>query len=359
MNSAHEVLGLTDSRAQQALRTGWLENKNEVKKRVIARQTIDNDGQTEVVFEKIDPPVKPGIFQLWFHTTRAFSLTATATPCIAILAFFLLQGVPINLPLAMSSLFGVLLLQVSINIFNDIGDYYRLIDLPGTLGGSGAIQKGWWTPAQLRKIAWASLFLGSALGLPAVTHYPSELILIAIAAGLGVLRYSARVFGLKYWALGDLAVWILCGPALTTGFSVATSGSVNLSTLWIGSFFGWLAVGILHANNLHDINIDKKRSVRTLAIALGFKNSMRFLFAIYILAAASLIPAGVLTANLWPYALSASVTLLISVPWLLKIRNALGPDSAVLVNCRFKAAQIHLLSGLILIAFILLNHFLA
>ena len=51
---------------------------------------------------------------------------------------------------------------------------------------------------------------------------PALLGVVAIAA-LGAWGYSSGP-GLKYRALGDLAVVLLCGPVLTVGFALAAFG---------------------------------------------------------------------------------------------------------------------------------------
>jgi 1,4-dihydroxy-2-naphthoate octaprenyltransferase len=337
-------LAVDDLKTEIALSTGWIAGNHP--QRVIARKVL---GET-ILFEWIETPIaRPPGLAPWLQAIRAFSLTATVTPCLAVLALSDVHLSGVSGLIGVCALLGVLFLQIAINLFNDVEDYRRLIDLPDTLGGSGVIQNGWWTPAELRRLAWSALAMGSFLGLPAVLRQPRVLFPVGLIAGLGVLLYSGKKLGLKYMALGDLTVWILCGPALTLGFSFAITGPARPEVFWVGSFFGFLATALLHVNNLQDMKLDLKRGVNTLAIRLGFKGSLRFLTLLYLLAGASLLT-GVVLKELPRWALSGVfVCAILAAPWLKSLAPALGPESSLLSQCRLKAAQIHLLSGVALI----------
>ena len=355
MNTQIITLRSDDPRLNFALSSGWLtEDRRRLGgERVIARQVIEDVGNHSVktvVFERIEQRVaRPGGVGPWLRVIRAFSLTATATPWIAVVAWSWRERAAARGLVGLCALLGAVCLQIAINLFNDVEDYRRLIDLPGTLGGSGVIQSGWRTPAELKKIAVIALLVGAALGLPAIYRSSSVLLWIGATAALSVLLYSGKQFGLKYIALGDLAVWLLCGPLLVTGFYLSIFDFWNSGALWIGSFFGFLAVGILHVNNLQDMKLDHRRGMTTLAILLGFRGSLQFLYFTYFAAIASIV-AGVWLQQLSVFALGgAALTAFFSAPWLKSVGSSLGPESSKLSNCRIKAAQIHLLSGIGLI----------
>jgi len=338
------TLRANDPKAQQALETGWHESTRAIARRLISSSEADPD--PEVLFERINNVSKrpPGI-ATWMQTFRAFSLTATATPCLAVGLLAIQYETEMNSILAITSLLGVICLQIAINVFNDVSDYLRLIDLPGTLGGSGVIQNGWWTPKALARIAWTGLALGVLLGLPSVLSRPSSLLGISAMGTLGTLLYSAKRLGLKYIALGDIAVFILCGPALTYGYSVAITGQPAVGVFWLGTFFGLLAMGILHANNLQDIKLDRQRGVVTIANILGFQRSLQFLTLLYVAAGTTLVVGVTLDKLPALSALGLMPLLAIALPWLRQVGRALGPESALLAQCRIKAAQIHLAAG--------------
>jgi len=286
----------------------------------------------------------------WLQTIRAPSLTASATPGLAIL--FLGQALSWNADFGLFALAlaGVLFLQIAINIWNDVYDHLRLIDLPGTLGGSGILMEGSLSARQLNRIAWICLALGVGAGLPVLWSHPSVIFLIGGVAVLGVLGYSGPPLNLKYRALGDLNVFLLCGPLLTAGFSMATFARVSPEVFLLGAYFGFAAVGILHSNNLQDIPVDAKSGARTLASLLGFARSRHFLWILYVLAWATLAAAASLAKLPW---IAFFATLVAWPPTALLVRSALrasGPESGHLAGIRLKTAQLHLLMGLSLCA---------
>ncbi len=302
----------------------------------------------EVCFELIERAAvkEPGFAMKWFLIVRAYSLTATAMPCLAALLYGFASGWDANILSAMGAFFGALLLQVAINVLNDVQDHLKLIDLPGNNGGSGALQKGWISAKNLNHLAFGSLILAALLGLPAILAYPRLLVLALVIAAIGVIGYSNRPFNFKYRALGDVAVFVLCGPLLTYCYSVAAFGRIDSGTHVLGIAFGLAAVGILHANNLQDIPIDRLRGAKTVANTISFaiaKRGLLFLYgATYLVlggaAALSVIPIWVVVASL----LSAPVALKLA-------RNSIqasGPESPLLSGIRVKTAQTHLLLGL-------------
>jgi 1,4-dihydroxy-2-naphthoate octaprenyltransferase len=285
---------------------------------------------------------------------RAISLTATLMPCLAVLADGLRRGETLNKFAAVSALMGVLLLQIAINLYNDVSDYVKLIDLPGTPGGSGAFNRGWVTPKEVLAYARSAAVLAVVCGIPSLLSYPREILTIGLLGLAGTLLYSNERIGLKYHALGDFTVLVLCGPALTAGYSLAAFGKLAPSFLAIGIFLGLLACGLLHVNNLQDIEFDRSRGASTLASRVGFTNSVRILFAIEGLA--FLVAGLAIAGKILP--IGAMVVGIAAVPaWKLlrKVAGSLGPTCPTLFGVRIEAAQLHLLSGALLTAGIVVS----
>jgi 1,4-dihydroxy-2-naphthoate polyprenyltransferase len=302
-----------------------------------------------------DRPKRPKNFGFWLQTVRAPSLTASATPGLAVLFFGLALGWEANFALFSMAILGALFLQIAINIWNDVYDHLRLIDLPGTAGGSGILLEGTLSARQLNKLSWVCLIIGVALGLPVLVMQPALMTVIGGVAVLGVLGYSGPPLNLKYRALGDINVFLLCGPLLTAGFSIAAFSRVSSDILLIGAYFGLAAVGILHSNNLQDIPVDGKRGARTLASLLGFRQARHLLWIVYVLAWLSLLASS----------LHGAMPLLALLPTVLAIPlafahsraalSASGPESGRLAGIRIKTAQLHLVMGLLLCAGLILS----
>ncbi len=292
---------------------------------------------------------RPAMFAVWLQAIRAISLTATFTPCIAVVLYGMWRGYPVRPLEAVLAILGALLLQVSVNLSNDVEDHLRLIDLPGSLGGGGMIQKGWLSARSVSRVAKVTLVLGLLAGVPAFVRNPLELIAIGALAGLGTLGYSGWPFGLKYKALGDLAVFLMCGPCLTLGMSFAAFGRFDLGMIIVGLYFGLAAVGILHANNFQDMQIDRERGAMTVAHVLR-RGGSRVYFAFLYVAAFASVGVGV-AMRVLPVTAMLPIVIggALATRLVLRVVRASDLGAPHLRLVRIEAAQTHLALGVLFI----------
>lgn len=301
------------------------------------------DGNVEIEVLAESPPTAGA--GAWFAAVRPPSLTATFTPAVAVWLHGVANGWTMSVGIAVAAMVGVLLLQVAVNLLNDVEDHRRLIDLPGTLGGAGFIQRGVLRPTDVRRVAIVAAVAGLALGLPAFARDPAAFAFIAALAVVGGLGYSTGP-GLKYKALGDLSVIALCGPVLTIGTSLAAFGRFDSFVIVIGLALGFAAVGLLHVNNFQDMAVDRSRAVSTLALKLGATGSRVYLVAVYVFAfAAWIVGAALAGLPVW----AVVVPVLAALPVARLVRGLLSAsDPTMLRDARMHAAQAHLLFGVVI-----------
>lgn len=318
------------------------------------REVRGDGADARVVFERIAPRTTGSRLGVWIRAVRPVSLTATATPCLATLLYGLAVGWESNGLVAATAALGALVLQLAVNLWNDAEDHTRLIDLPGTLGGAGVIQEGLVSARTVARVAKACLVLGLLAGVPALLRAPGPLLAIGLVALVGTAGYSGRPFGLKYRALGDLAVLVMCGPALTLGFAFAAFGRADATVLALGATFGAAAVGILHANNWQDADVDRARGASTVAGLLGPSRSKAYLVAVYAAAFAAWAVGWALAARgagLHVVALALPALALVPVGRVVaKVLGARDANAPGLALVRVEAAQAHLALGLALAA---------
>jgi 1,4-dihydroxy-2-naphthoate octaprenyltransferase len=304
-------------------------------------------GVEAVVFEvmRLETSVRPSRLKVLLRAIRPESFTLTFSPCLVVMVYGLCQGWDASTGIGILAVFGALFFQISVNLLNDVEDHIRLIDLLGSQGGSRVIQCGWMNARQVKSLAYRSLILGILCGLPAVLNSPQILLVIGGAALLGVLAYSNQPFGVKYRALGGLAVFLLGGPLLTLGMAQATFGRLDWGVLSLGCFFGMASLCVNHAGNFQDIEADQARKLKTLASSFGFNLARHFFPLFYVVAFG-----GVFLAIGWnalPPILG--IALCASLPWIAKfistIYKASGPASALLVPIRKDSLLIHLTFG--------------
>jgi len=297
------------------------------------------------------PPISLSVprasLPIWLRAVRAPSLTATFMPSLTTLLLGHALGWELRPALALLAALGVLAVQIGVNLMNDVEDDRRHIDVPGTLGGSGVIQAGLVPAETLRRVARGAFAVGLALGLPALVTEPALLGVVAVAA-LGAWGYSGGP-GLKYRALGDLAVVTLCGPVLTVGVALAAFGAASPEVVALGLAFGFAALGILHVNNLQDMEVDARAGARTVALALGRSGARVYLVVVYALAlavwpSAALVAGLPAVAALAPVAAAPPVVALVVRLW----RAASTPGGLAdprLALARVDAAKVHLALG--------------
>lgn len=305
----------------------------------------------------LHPPPSPA--RVWFNAIRAISLTATLMPAAVVLALGKAWALHIRWPVAVSALLGLAALQIAVNLLNDVEDDRRGIDTLGSRGGAQVIQRGWLRATAVKRAALLSVAVGVLLGVPALLNDPLPIAGIGALGVLGTMGYSAQRFGLKYHALGDLSVLLLCGPLTTLGMAIAAFGAAAIAPHLValtlaGCSFGLAAVGILHANNLQDAAEDRQAGAMTMATVLGPRWSRVYLLAVY--AAAVACAAAIPWASALPGWATLAPVAVFAVPaarFVLRVVSVNDWSAPGFALMRVEAAQLHLQLGVLLLVGVL------
>jgi 1,4-dihydroxy-2-naphthoate octaprenyltransferase len=173
---------------------------------------------------------------------------------------------------------------------------------------------------------------------------------ILVIGAVSVLAMLGYVGGPKpygYRGLGELFVFIFFGLVATVGSRYVYDSTAPLAAWLLAIPVGMLVTAILVANNYRDIDTDEKAGKRTLAVALGRKQT-RFMFAVLVFGAFPVIvlfglvgwtPLGTLFAAFWVPFATKPVSL---------IQTA--TDGPSLIRALKLTARLHLLTGLSLAA---------
>jgi 1,4-dihydroxy-2-naphthoate octaprenyltransferase len=169
------------------------------------------------------------------------------------------------------SLLTMVVLHAAANMLSNVFDFRRGLDKDVT-PVSGAVVRGWLSPAAATRGAAALFAVGTALGLAlaAVTGWT-----LIVIGGIGI-AIGASYTLLKYRALGDLAVFLNFGILGALGAWVVQTKSFSwVPVVWTVPM-SMLVIGILHANNWRDAISDTERKVKTVASLLGDKGSKAY-----------------------------------------------------------------------------------
>lgn len=246
------------------------------------------------------PPKPDNPVKIWLTAVRPFAYSASVTAVLLGFAVAFYEGYPVLWGRLFITLFGVVAFHTAANLLNDRYDFERGLDKQ-VLPMSGAVVRGWLTPEQVTRAAVGLIVFGSLCGLWLAWVAGWTVLALGALGAIIVLFYTRSGFCLKYTALGDLAIFLTFGilPVLGT-YWVQTESIGIRPVLWSLPLVAY-TVGILHANNWHDLESDPKSGCRTVASNLGDRRSSVYyrilmlgpfiMVAIYMLAGLTVFPA--------------------------------------------------------------------
>jgi 1,4-dihydroxy-2-naphthoate octaprenyltransferase len=256
-------------------------------------------------------------WKLYVQATRPWVIYATVA---AVIVGTLLSG-KFDLIRFLLTLIGAVATHLAVNASADYFDYKKGADRWDTLGSSRVIVDKLLKPSEVfvLSIFLYGVALLSGLALWYLLNFDRVMLyLIAVGFILGFF-YAFVPVGWKYLALGDVAVFL--------AWSLISAGSyyIQAQTLDAKAFLGYLPVsllivGILHGNNMRDINDDVRAGYRTFAGVLGPQLSTYY-YAFLVISAYLLIPV-LIAFKIWPvWALAVYITLpqaLRNISWAFK-----------------------------------------
>ena len=211
---------------------------------------------------------RPGAFAIWLQAVRAPSLSAAAVPVLLGTAVAARDGYFHGLRMLIA-LIGAVAIQAGTNLINDYYDFRSGADSHDSLGPSMVIQRGLLTPEQVWRGGIVAFAIGAALGLMLVYLCGWPVLAIGIPSIAAGYFYTAAPVSLAYIGLGELTVFLFMGPAIVLGAYYVMALTFSWSALWASVALGFLVAGILHANNIRDIETDGLHGKHTLATILG------------------------------------------------------------------------------------------
>ena len=195
-----------------------------------------------------------------------------------------------------AALAAVILLQCGAQLINDYYDYLHGIDTSNALGPGGLIQQALIRPASALTTGLFLLAIGILLGAVVAINGGWIVFLFGLIGILCAYFYSATSRSLSSLALGELVSFVVFGPLLTLGAYAVQIGSIDRSAILYSLPLGLLAVAVVHANNMRDIESDAQAGKRTLATVLSLRIS-RVLYLLLLLAAYAIVLALALPHN--------------------------------------------------------------
>ncbi len=212
---------------------------------------------------------------LWIQAARTFSFPASVVPILVGIMWTLssYHG-KIYWELTPLILIAGVLFHAGTNLLNDYYDYKKGVDREETYGSSRIIIEGLLSPEAVFKGGLLMFAIGFALGLVLVYYHGFEILILGLIGLLGGMLYTGFNVSYKYFALGDLGVFVMFGPLMVLGTVAGLTGNFDYNTFFVSIPIGLLTIAILNANNIRDIIFDKQAKINTMATVMGLKASV-------------------------------------------------------------------------------------
>lgn len=204
----------------------------------------------------------------WMRAVRLRSFTTSTIPVIAATMLAYSAG-QVQWGYFVLMLLASVLTHAACNLTNDYFDDIRGVDSDATLGQSGVLQSGGLSHGELRTGIAVCFTAALACALPIIADVGQPIFWLAVASAAAAFFYTAGPFPLAYYALGEVTVFFAMGIGMVTGTFYVHTGTVTFVALLLATALGLLSAGFLHANNVRDIDTDRRQEKRTLANLLG------------------------------------------------------------------------------------------
>ena len=242
----------------------------------------DHDDNEEVAV-KSDRKKKTNIFSKYVVALRPWSFTASLTP-VALGSCLAYKDVnSFSIMIFLTACITALSVHAAGNLVNTYFDYMKGID--SKKSDDRTLVDQLLQPNDVATMGGIFYFMGCvgfAL-LTVISPTKMEHLALIYFGGLSSSFLYTGGLGLKYIALGDLAIFLTFGPVTVLFAYLSQGGVLN----WIPLFYALpLALNtsaILHSNNTRDMKTDKDAGIVTLAILIG-ETASAILFALLLFA---------------------------------------------------------------------------
>jgi 1,4-dihydroxy-2-naphthoate polyprenyltransferase len=220
------------------------------------------------------PAPAPSMLRYWLTAIRPRTLLVALVPVLVGTALAWHDRGAISLLILGATVLTALLIQVGTNLHNDVADFERGADDPGTrLGPRRATAEGWLRPAQVRRAALLSFATAFCVGLWLAWQGGWPILAIGLASIACAWAYSGGARPIAYSSLGELFVWLFFGLAAVAGSYYLQAGRFDAMALAAGALLGLPAAAVLVVNNYRDMDNDRRAGRRTFAVVFGARAS--------------------------------------------------------------------------------------
>lgn len=286
--------------------------------------------------------------KVWIQALRVFSFTTSIIPVLLSCALAYRQPT-VNWGLFPFIIIGAVGALVTSVLFNDYYDFANKIDSKSSFGSSRVLVDGLLPPWQQLAAARIVMGMTAACGIYLIYVRGPVMFFLVVAGLLAAYFYTAKP-GYKYYALGELSVFLMFGPLMVAGAYFALTGTFGLNELLLAIPVGLLSTAVVNGNNVRDLEHDKQAGIKTLPILAG-KYLAICIYVLFVLLAYIAVIVFSVTKLLSAWSLATILTLPMALNLFKDIR---GKDQSKINVIDASTAKLHLVFGIILIVSVLL-----
>ena len=205
--------------------------------------------------------------RVWLTAVRPVSFTASVIPVL--IGTAIASADAFHPLLFVLALLGSVALQAGTNLVNDYFDHVKGTDNEESLGQSGVIQRGLLPARSVLAGGIVSFTVGALIGIVIALQVGWPVLALGVASVLAGYFYTASPFSLAYRGLGEAVVFVFMGPVIVLGAYYVQTQAWAWEPFVASLPIGLLVAAILHANNVRDIENDRKNGKWTLAALAG------------------------------------------------------------------------------------------
>lgn len=271
----YKTLSRSDSEFESYLLGTFSKNQ-----RAIPTQTLNVNSPNETVTFRIvdiEDIRYPGKLEFFLKAFRVHHLLMVIFPLLLVLSKNTTDRVLADSGSVLLSTLGIVFAFIAAGFRNDYMDHVRGMDRICPEAGSRVIQLGWLTASEARKYAYFFLGLSLICAIPLVYSIPALGIVVALSLLVGLWAQFTQKNSFKYQIGGEVSIFFLLGPLLTTGYQMALGSGFDIEVMLIGALWGWMVLFLIHLKNFGQIMALSQAGFQNTITWLGFDRSRRML----------------------------------------------------------------------------------
>lgn len=297
--------------------------------RSLPQLNVDNR-KNNMTFEiVVATPV--GFFQnlmLYFNVLKRQDFILVFFPLILImLKNFSADLLPEPLAL-MLVFFGLVSFVMSLRFRNQYLDHMRGVDRLSLSGSKNPLLRGQLRAYKMNRVSIVLLLFAVASVLPILYFNLALFVIVVPALLLGLYAQYFNVSAFKEKTAGEVLVFILFGPFLTSGLEMSLYGRVFGTTMWMGFILGMSTMFLLNLKVFSNIMYLTQLQSQNTLVKMGFDRAKLYLLLQWILTLGSFAVVGFVSAELGVALVALALVVLILIYYLRFFKSCQSPTGS-------------------------------